>query len=298
MPPIHRRQLLGTLASLPLVAGGDETPSRQRKIVVTGGHPGDPEYGCGGTIARCTSLGHEFVLLYLNDGVPQGKPRDGVRIAEAQKACEILKARPIFAGQIDGDSVVDRAHYDAFRKLLEAQAPDVVFTHWPIVLDNGSWNLFDLEPFRSIMTKPITESASPPSADEVNRLWQHGMHEERLFHDRMNFFSAMQVGLLGVFAILYHKEPSPGVFFPLTAVALALTLLWLIVQVRHWRYCVHVNDQVQRTVPEYSRTVATYAAPGRKNGLWISRPLAYAVPLLFALAWVSLFVWVLIRSQG
>src|SRR4051795_12610449 len=90
-------------------------------------------------------------------------------------------------------------------------------------------------------------------ADEVNRLWQHALHEERLFHDRINFFSAMQVGLLGVFAILYNKEPAPGVFLPLTLVALAFTLLWLAVQVRHWRYCVHVL--VRRAVPEYSRTV-------------------------------------------
>ncbi len=27
---------------------------------------------------------------------------------------------------------VDAAHYEAYRKLLEAQRPDVVFTHWPI----------------------------------------------------------------------------------------------------------------------------------------------------------------------
>ena len=50
---------------------------------------------------------------------------------------------------------------------------------------------------------PDTPEAQRP-VDEVNRPWQHGMHEERLFHDRMNFFSAMQVGLLGVFAILYN----------------------------------------------------------------------------------------------
>ncbi|HTF70481.1 MAG TPA: hypothetical protein VK638_48185 [Edaphobacter sp.] len=25
-------------------------PSRKLKIIVTGGHPGDPEYGCGGTV--------------------------------------------------------------------------------------------------------------------------------------------------------------------------------------------------------------------------------------------------------
>ncbi|MES2222865.1 MAG: hypothetical protein V4587_18085, partial [Acidobacteriota bacterium] len=43
-------------------------PSRKLKIIVTGGHPGDPEYGCGGTVARFAALGHEVVLLYLNDG--------------------------------------------------------------------------------------------------------------------------------------------------------------------------------------------------------------------------------------
>jgi LmbE family N-acetylglucosaminyl deacetylase len=134
VPPINRREMLGQA----LASGGlsfsipDETAVRKRKVIVTGGHPGDPEYGCGGTIARYADLGYEIVLIYLNDGVPLGKPRDGVRVAEARKACEILKARPIFAGQVDGEAVVDRAHYEAFRQLLEAERPDVVFTHWPI----------------------------------------------------------------------------------------------------------------------------------------------------------------------
>jgi hypothetical protein len=139
---------------------------------------------------------------------------------------------------------------------------------------------------------------APHSADEINRLWQHGMHEERLFYDRLNYFSAIQVGLLGVFAILYHKELSPGLFAPLTAVALAFALLWLRVKVRHWRYCVHVNEQIKRVVPEYARTVAAFASPGRTDGLSISRPLAFAVPLLFAAAWLALFAWVLSRAQG
>src|SRR6478735_12672842 len=111
------------------------------------------------------------------------------------------------------------------------------------------------------------QSDSPLHQDEINRLWQHGMHEERLFHDRLTYFSAIQVGLLGVFAILYQKEPAPGVFAPLTAVALAFTLLWLRVQVRHWRYCVHVNERIKRAVPEYVQTVVAFAAPGQADGL-------------------------------
>jgi len=135
MPPILRREFLGracSLGSLAVLPAGLDDAARRPKVIVTGGHPGDPEYGCGGTIARFAERGHDVVLLYLNDGVPDGRPRDGVRVAEAARACEILKARARFAGQVDGDSVVDRAHASAFRAILESEHPDVVFTHWPI----------------------------------------------------------------------------------------------------------------------------------------------------------------------
>jgi LmbE family N-acetylglucosaminyl deacetylase len=113
-------------------ASGSKEAKRPLKVIVTGGHPGDPEYGCGGTVARYTNLGHEVVLLYLNRG--EWPPRDaGVsRVAEAKKACEILKARPLYAGQFNSQAVVDAAHYEEFRKILEAEQPDAVFTHWPI----------------------------------------------------------------------------------------------------------------------------------------------------------------------
>jgi LmbE family N-acetylglucosaminyl deacetylase len=134
---MQRTGLLGAaLARMPsaIAAQPDPAQASRRKILVAGGHPGDPEYGCGGTIARLTDQGHEVVLLYLNNGERPGIAPDahGVRTGEANKACEILKARPLFAGQIDGEAVVDAAHADAFRKVLEAEQPAAVFTHWPI----------------------------------------------------------------------------------------------------------------------------------------------------------------------
>ena len=136
MGPINRRDLLGAAflsAGVSAAIPPEELPPPPaRKVIFTGGHPGDPEYGCGGTIARYADQGHEVVLLYLNEGVVAGKPNQGVRVAEARKACEILKARPMFAGQVDGDSVVDQAHYESFRKILDSERPDLVFTHWPI----------------------------------------------------------------------------------------------------------------------------------------------------------------------
>jgi len=140
MSVISRRKLIRSAIAVPMIAAAmnaNQARQQKLKVVVTGGHPGDPEYACGGTVARYTDLGHGVTLLYLNKG-EGGCPHktaqqcSATRVAEAEKACEILKARPAFAGQIDGQSIVDRAAYDQFQKLLEAEKPDVVFTQWPI----------------------------------------------------------------------------------------------------------------------------------------------------------------------
>jgi len=120
-------------AAMPMRAQSEvgSMPARKLKIIVTGGHPGDPEYGCGGTIARLTALGHDVALLYLNDG---GWPPTAstTRVDEARKACGILKARPLYAGQQNGHAIVDRAHYDDFQKIVEGESPDAIFNQWPI----------------------------------------------------------------------------------------------------------------------------------------------------------------------
>jgi len=125
----------GLLTSLPAqgAQAAEKLQVGKLKIVVCGGHPGDPEYGCGGTIARLTSCGHDVALLYMNEGDWPPTPA-AVRLAEAQKACEILKARRLYAGQKNGHSIVDADHFEQYRKVLEPEKPDVVLTHWP--LDN------------------------------------------------------------------------------------------------------------------------------------------------------------------
>ena len=130
MPLFSRRTFVSSLCGTLLAA----EPTR---VIITGGHPGDPEYGCGGTIARYTSLGYPVTLLYLNRGeqhCPASETDAGssTRVTEARKACEILKAKPAFAGQCDGHAIVDFAHEEEFRAILTAEKPDVLFTHWPV----------------------------------------------------------------------------------------------------------------------------------------------------------------------
>lgn len=149
MKALSRRKLLKTAAGWTSLASfsssivgkvqaRSRSEQRKLKVLVTGGHPGDPEYGCGGTIARYAKAGHEVVILYLNRGeaaTPSNKQinlQRPDRVAEAGKACEILRARPLFAGQYDGRAIVDQAHYEEFKNIYSAEQPDVVFTQWPI----------------------------------------------------------------------------------------------------------------------------------------------------------------------
>ena len=146
MARITRREMLGRSsllaaslgAKLPISeAAARPDENRKLNIVVVGGHPDDPESGCGGTIALYSRLGHNVVILYLTRGeagIPGKSAQEAaaIRTAECEKASAILNAKPVFAGQIDGDTELNPSRYGEFRKILAAQNPDIVFTHWPI----------------------------------------------------------------------------------------------------------------------------------------------------------------------
>jgi LmbE family N-acetylglucosaminyl deacetylase len=115
-------------------------PSESRRplhVVCVGAHPDDPESGCGGTLARYAEKGHRVAIVYLTRGeagIP-GKTHQeaaAIRTAEAEAACRILGAKPLFAGQIDGATEVNRQRAEALAALILAEQPDVLLTHWPI----------------------------------------------------------------------------------------------------------------------------------------------------------------------
>ena len=137
---VGRRDLLlasgAVLAGAGAAAQAEEKPCRL-KFMVVGAHPDDPETGCGGTMARLADLGHEVVAAYLTRG-EAGIPGTGaaeaarIRTAEAERACTILGARPLFFGQVDGATEVNSQRYEETRKALSDEKPDVVLCHWPV----------------------------------------------------------------------------------------------------------------------------------------------------------------------
>jgi LmbE family N-acetylglucosaminyl deacetylase len=129
--------LAGLQPVLATAADGPPAPPRALSVVCVGAHPDDPESGCGGTLARYAERGHRVTVIYLTRGEAgiRGKShREAatIRTAEAEQACRILGARPVFAGQIDGATEVDRARARDLAALIQAEEPDVLFTHWPI----------------------------------------------------------------------------------------------------------------------------------------------------------------------
>lgn len=131
-PAMLAANILPVAAAEPDAGGGPRL-----KVVCVGGHPDDPESGCGGTLIRYSETGHAATIVYLTRGERgiSGKPLDEaarIRTAECEAACRIIGAKPVYAGQIDGAADFTRARVEELQKVLAVEAPDVVFTHWPI----------------------------------------------------------------------------------------------------------------------------------------------------------------------
>src|ERR1700679_3222651 len=125
---------IGVLSLRGILHAKPANPSEKKKIVCVGGHPDDPESGCGGTLAKLVNLGHEVTIIYLTTGEAgiDGTSHDDaarIRKQEAINACKVLNAKPVFAGQIDGDTVVSNDTLKHLQNLIAAEKPDIVFTH-------------------------------------------------------------------------------------------------------------------------------------------------------------------------
>src|SRR5688572_4191679 len=143
MSSSRRKFLKNTMsasAAIGLSSFTEAAPANNRKnnkVVCVGGHPDDPESGCGGTLAKLVKAGWEVTIIYLTSGEAgiAGKTHAeaaAIRIKEAISGSKILGAKPVFAGQIDGDSIVNNEWVNKIKELIEKENPAIVFTHWPI----------------------------------------------------------------------------------------------------------------------------------------------------------------------
>src|SRR3954454_6271599 len=91
----------------------DHLPENKLNIVCIGAHPGDPEFGCGGTLAKYSDAGHKVSVVYLTRGEASDTSKTyeqmaALRTREAEIACNALKASAIFAGQKDANTELSK----------------------------------------------------------------------------------------------------------------------------------------------------------------------------------------------
>ncbi|WP_350292651.1 PIG-L family deacetylase [uncultured Croceitalea sp.] len=206
------------------------------KIVVTGAHPDDPETGCGGLIAKMTNEGHEVTIGYLTKGeagIYGVSHEDAARIRtiEAKKACEILKAKYFFLGQIDGSTVVNEEAYLQMSEFLKAEKPDLLFTHWPIdahrdhricsILTYDAWLGMENRPnfyYYEVLTGEQTQTFNPTDFVDITSVidikhkacFVHSSQNIKQYypgdHGKMEEFRGMQGGYEHAEAFVAHTK--------------------------------------------------------------------------------------------
>ena len=233
---------LTILGGIPLeAAGAGMTPAGKRKdskkILVIGAHPDDPETAAGGTICLLTDAGHEVVCVYLTRGeagIPGKSHAESaaIRVKEAQAACAMTGAHPLFMDQVDGNTAVNLDRYREMRELIDRENPDVVITHWPIdghrdhavcgILVLDAWRRLDRRfelYYFEVMSGTQTQMFHPSDWVDITTTRDRKYkacfcHESqnledlmKEWHDPMERFRGLECRTTFAEAFLHHVEP-------------------------------------------------------------------------------------------
>lgn len=106
-------------------------------IIAIGPHPDDPEEGAGGTLARLMAMHEKLIIIYMTGGgkgIPSTKTDEAVKIrtAEAQTACALIGATPIFIGLEDGHCFPTEKAIQQLQEIFEKEEPKAILTCWPL----------------------------------------------------------------------------------------------------------------------------------------------------------------------
>jgi hypothetical protein len=135
------------------------------------------------------------------------------------------------------------------------------------------------------------EETSTEDRGQIDRLWQHGLHEDTVFNERLNFFLVFESVLLGLIAMLFDREPAiyKWVLVLLVCLGLAVTLVWSYIQAKQRLILKTLSGRLRRTLPEYRETLEELE---RHRWRIVSGTalMAYFIPGLIALVWIGLLV--------
>ena len=125
-------------------------------------------------------------------------------------------------------------------------------------------------------------------SDQLNRLWAHGLHEDTMFNERLNFFLVFESILIAVISGLHSQSPNALLEKVLLILGLLTTLIWGYTQAQQKSILESLMERTRETLPEYKMTVER-----RRKSNWPIKNLpilAYGMPVLVGLLWIALLV--------
>lgn len=142
--------------------------------------------------------------------------------------------------------------------------------------------ILGLRPLRSDPADLINRLRTA-DAETQRRVWDHSMHEDSVFNDRQNFFLVFESVLVGSIGGFFTKTgPNVRIVRFIALFGLAVTLLWLYVQVRQHYITKLLKKRNKAVFDDYASAISIR----RRWPFHAYTLLAYAFPLLVALAWI------------
>lgn len=103
---------------------------KKMNILAIGAHPDDIEIGCGGTLAKYASYGHNIFMFIATDG-SAGIGKADIRRKETEDSANILQVRDIFWGMYTDTEI--QINKDAIMKVedtIKKINPDSIFVNY------------------------------------------------------------------------------------------------------------------------------------------------------------------------
>lgn len=131
----------------------------------------------------------------------------------------------------------------------------------------------------------LREGARSENDAQRDRIWEHRLHEDTQFNQRLNFFLIAEAMLVVAAAqVLSSDTPRPWLGVGISAVGLSLTGVWAAVNRRQVKIMHHIQDRAKDALPEFRKHYET--RPKGHSTRWLSE----GIPVIIAVVWVIILV--------
>lgn len=131
----------------------------------------------------------------------------------------------------------------------------------------------------------LREGAKFENDAQRDRIWDHRLHEDTQFNQRLNFFLIAEAMLVvAATQVLSSNTATPLLGAGISAVGLGLTGIWVAVNRRQVKIMRHIQDRAKNALPEFRKHYET--RPKGHSTRWLSD----GIPVIIAVVWVITLV--------